>query len=332
VKRFFFIIYVLFTGFCEIQAQDPQFSQFYSANLYLAPSFAGSTEGGRVAIIYRNQWPGIENQFNTYNLAIDHYFPKYHSGLGAYILRDAAGSGKMVATNFYLQYSYTFKITHVLHAKPGLQVGYIHRGLDYNKLIFGDQLSFLGNKPISNEQLRTDKIGLFDYAASVLFYIEKIWMGVCVDHLPFPNESLLGAENTSPLKISVFGGARLVTRKRLLLKEQDYISFSYLYKLQGPYQQFDIGLYYDRYPMQLGIWYRGLPIIKNPFESLNQDALITKIGVFWQNLSFGYSYDFTFSKLRSYAGGAHEISLVFLFNQYQERDKKKFKALPCPRL
>jgi type IX secretion system PorP/SprF family membrane protein len=327
-----YILFLLLLLPDKIFGQDPQFSQFYSANLYLAPSFAGSTEGGRAAIIYRNQWPGIENQFNTYNASLDYYFPKYHSGLGTYILRDVAGSGKMVATTFQFQYSYTFRITKSIHARPGLQIGYVHRGLDYNKLVFGDQLSFDGNKPVSNEVLRTDKINLFDYAASIMFYVEKIWIGASIDHLPFPNESLLGAENTSPIKVSAFGGARLITRKRLLLKEQDYVSFSYLYKQQGLFRQFDLGLYYTRYPMQLGIWYRGLPIFKNPYANVNQDALITKIGVFYENLSFGYSYDFTFSKLRSYSGGAHEISLVILFNQYQQPDKKRFKALPCPRL
>jgi type IX secretion system PorP/SprF family membrane protein len=312
--------------------QDPQFSQFYSANLYLAPSFAGSTEGGRAAIIYRNQWPGIQNQFNTYNVSADYYFPKYHSGLGAFILRDVAGSGKYVTMEYQLQYSYLFRITHSIQCKPGLQVGYVNVGLDNNKLLFGDQLSFDGNKPVSNEVLRTDNVGLFDYAASALFFLEDYWLGVSVDHLPFPNTSMLGTESSTPLKISAFGGARLVTKKRLVLKEQDYLSFSYLYKQQGPYKQLDLGIYYNRYPMQLGVWYRGLPIIKNPYQGVNQDALVTKIGVFYDNMTFGYSYDFTFSKLRSYSGGAHEISIVILFNQDQAPDKKKFKALPCPRL
>jgi type IX secretion system PorP/SprF family membrane protein len=325
------ILFILIAICGNLFAQDPQFSQFYSANLYLSPSFAGSTAGGRAAIVYRNQWPGIEYQFNTYNVAVDYYFPKYHSGLGFYMLRDAAGAGRLVSTIYQLQYSYLFRITNVIHCKPGIQVGYVTRSIDFNSLLFGDQLSFEGNKPVTGEKLRTDPIHLFDYAASLMVYAGTFWTGFTVDHLPFPNQSLLGAENETPLKISVFGGARIVSRQRLLLKDQDYISASFLYKKQGPFQQFDVGVYYDRYPIELGIWYRGLPILKNPYAAVNQDALVTKIGVFYENIIFGYSYDFTLSPFRSYSGGAHEVSIIVLFRQYQ-KDKKRFGAIPCPKL
>lgn len=309
-------------------AQDPHFSQFYSANLYLAPSFAGSTPGGRAAILYRNQWPAIRNQFNTYNVSIDHYFPKYHSGVGLFMIRDEVGAGKLVSNSFQLQYSYTFRITRAIHAKPGIQMGYITRGLDLNKLVFGDQLEFEQTLPSSIETGRINRTHFFDYAASMLLYIENAWIGASLDHLPFPNESMLGGENSTPLKLSAFGGIRFVIKKRLLLREQNFITFSYLYKEQSPFKQLDIGGYYTRYPIEVGIWYRGLPITKNPY-SVNHDALVSKVGLLFDNFNVGYSYDFTFSKLRSVSGGAHEISIVYLFNQFQ-RDKKRFKALPCP--
>ncbi|MFM8742085.1 MAG: type IX secretion system membrane protein PorP/SprF, partial [Cytophagales bacterium] len=37
----------------SVDAQDPQFSQFYAAPLYLNPAFAGSTNQNRVGINYR---------------------------------------------------------------------------------------------------------------------------------------------------------------------------------------------------------------------------------------------------------------------------------------
>ena len=46
-------------------AQDPQFSQFYAAPLYLNPAFAGSSELARVGINYRNQWPAMPGNFVT---------------------------------------------------------------------------------------------------------------------------------------------------------------------------------------------------------------------------------------------------------------------------
>ena len=47
-----------------LQAQDPQFSQYYAAPLYLNPAFTGSEMLPRIGANYRNQWPGIELDFS----------------------------------------------------------------------------------------------------------------------------------------------------------------------------------------------------------------------------------------------------------------------------
>jgi hypothetical protein len=47
----------------SVTAQDPQYSQFYAAPLYLNPAFAGATGQNRIGINYRNQWPAIDANF-----------------------------------------------------------------------------------------------------------------------------------------------------------------------------------------------------------------------------------------------------------------------------
>ncbi|NJK87805.1 MAG: type IX secretion system membrane protein PorP/SprF [Bacteroidales bacterium] len=59
MKKALFGILIILSGF-RVIAQDPQFSQFYSTYLYLAPSFAGLTENNRFSLNYRNQWPEIK--------------------------------------------------------------------------------------------------------------------------------------------------------------------------------------------------------------------------------------------------------------------------------
>ena len=49
----------------EVKAQDPQFSQFYAAPLYINPAFTGASEYTRIGANYRNQWPGISGSFVT---------------------------------------------------------------------------------------------------------------------------------------------------------------------------------------------------------------------------------------------------------------------------
>ncbi len=65
-----------------VTAQDPQFSQFYAAPLYLNPAFAGSTGQARVGANYRNQWPAIDANFNTFSAFADFYIEDKNSGCG----------------------------------------------------------------------------------------------------------------------------------------------------------------------------------------------------------------------------------------------------------
>ena len=74
-----------------VTAQDPQFSQFYAAPLYLNPAFAGSTGQARVGMNYRNQWPAIDANFNTISAYADFYLEDINSGVGALITRDREG-------------------------------------------------------------------------------------------------------------------------------------------------------------------------------------------------------------------------------------------------
>src|SRR5690554_7969849 len=75
----------------SLKAQDISFSQVYSSPLYLSPSFAGFTSGGRLIANYRDQWPGISNTFRTYAVSYDQYLRDYNSGLGLLIMRDDQG-------------------------------------------------------------------------------------------------------------------------------------------------------------------------------------------------------------------------------------------------
>ena len=170
--------------------QDPQFSQFYSNYLYLAPSFSGLIENNRVAINYRKQWPAIAHGYNTYSVSFDKYFEKFRSGLGILILRDEAGSGRLRSTNFGIQYSFDFKVGTFWHIRPGMHFLYTERAINFDDLLWADQISVSENAPATAEVLPMNRVGDLDFSASTLAYSEKFWFGFCVDHLLRPNHSL----------------------------------------------------------------------------------------------------------------------------------------------
>ena len=104
--RFVLLLAALFSVFTGLQAQDPQYSQFYAAPLYLNPAFAGSALGTRATLNYRNQWPSLEASFVTYSDSVDHYFPNMKSGVGLIITNDEQGFGKFRNTDIGAQYAY----------------------------------------------------------------------------------------------------------------------------------------------------------------------------------------------------------------------------------
>jgi hypothetical protein len=103
--------------------------------------------------------------------------------------------------------------------------------------------------------------------------------------------------------------------------------------MQGKsFSQLDLGVNYHIDPVSVGLWYRGKPFEKTVVNSIAQDALILTLGLYFKQLSVGYSYDFTISEMETASGGAHEISLVWEFSSKPSNrsSKKKYKLIPCP--
>jgi type IX secretion system PorP/SprF family membrane protein len=325
-------VILVFLGFMlRIHAQDPQFSQFYSNYLYLAPSFAGLTDKNRLAFNYRNQWPEIAHGFQTYSVSFDKYLEKYRSGLGVLLFQDMAGTGNLRTTNIGLQYSYDFNLTQTWHMRPGLHFNYTQRGIDFERLLWNDQISANGNSSTTAELPPMDKSGDVDLSFSFLTYSDRYWLGGCADHLLRPNQSLYYYEEETgnpgkvPIKYSVFGGVKFIHNEALLRPVPTSIQLAFLYRQQAQFRQLDLGIYWYRNPFVVGFWYRGIPLYKEVF---NRDAFTVLVGIKTRSVNIGYSYDFTISRLVTSTGGAHEISLSYSFKT--KPLKHKPGAVPCP--
>ncbi|MCD4834938.1 MAG: type IX secretion system membrane protein PorP/SprF [Bacteroidales bacterium] len=326
MKRIYilFIIIVLInlkTGF----SQDSQFSQFYASPLYLAPSFAGSTDGDRFSLNYRNQWPAITKSFQTYSLGYDHYFPHLKSGVGLLLFREQAGTSSLSTTNVGLAYSYKFRFRSGWRISPGLSFFYTQRNVNFGELTFEDELRSDQTTGTGELQILEKKADI-DASFSVLAFNKNYWFGFTWDRILMPNRSLTGDIIEDPFKFSVYGGTKFKIFDRYNWASGQSISPSFLFKMQDTYTQLDLGLYWYQMPLVIGIWYRGIPVFK---ELTSNDALAFLLGFKIDQFSIGYSYDLTISKLVGFTGGTHEISINYLFNQgITQREKRKI--IPCP--
>lgn len=317
----------------NVFAQDSQFTQFFAAPTYLAPSFVGATAGTRAVLNARDQWPQIPGAFMTYGLSLDQNLYNLNSGVGLFIMRDQAGSADLANTKVGLQYSYDAQINKFWHVRPGMQLYFSQRSIDFSKLLFGDQMHLSGNASSSVEIPTIDRENNMDFGVSTIVYSELYWGGFLIDHISKPNESLLGNLSVVPVKFMLFGGYKHGLNGKIGLYNEESLNFAFNYKAQGKFDQLDLGAYWMKKPLVVGFWYRGIPIFKHYKKGYqNNDAIAILIGYQLEKIKMGFSYDFTISRLITSTSGAFEVSLIYEFNQDQKAKKKKKKVIiPCPK-
>jgi type IX secretion system PorP/SprF family membrane protein len=338
-KRFVFLSVMVVACGTTVSGQDPQFSQYYQAPLYLNPGFAGLTPQQRGVFNHRIQWPSLPQAFATYSASYDIFVDELRSGFGILATSDKMGSAGWRTNTAGLLYSYKVKLSKKVVFSPGLYFGYGTNGLDRSKVRLGDGLEYeTADKVYSSlDDDVNSKLGqqsYFDFGAGFLIYTRQYWIGAAFSHMNEPNLSVLNSVSKLPMKTTIHAGAKInLQRNARNGGRADYLTPSFIYRMQGSsFSQLDVGVNYHIDPVSVGVWYRGKPFEKSVINSVAQDALILSLGLYFKNLSIGYSYDFTISEMQTSSGGAHEVSIVLEFQSKPSRrsEKKKYKLIPCP--
>ena len=320
-----FLILTLLASFCEIHAQDAEYSQFYSNPIYLNPGFTGTSDQGRVAVNYRNQWPQQGSTFVNYSLSFDSYIQKLGGGIGAQIHNNRELNGIVENTTISLFYSHHIKINSRFFFDLGLQSGITYKKLDYKKLIFPDMINQLtGETYFGNEEV-PENTGLVypDFGLGFIGQYDSFYGGISINHLNQPDESVFVGDNRGqlPLKITAHLGAKSYRWHRGLLSRRFTLSPNVIYQHQGEFSQLNTGLYMLEKWISFGVWYRQT-------SGIQPESIIFMLGIMRPTFKLGYSYDRSLSALTNYTNGAHEISLIF----YTGEKHGKRDALLIPSL
>ncbi|MEO6304443.1 MAG: PorP/SprF family type IX secretion system membrane protein, partial [Bacteroidia bacterium] len=196
-KKYLTILLFVISG-SSLLAQDPQFTQFYAAPLYLNPAFTGLTYEHRFSANYRNQWPGIKTAYSTYMATYDYNISNLNSGIGAFVLQDRAGTSNLVTTQTGVNFAYRVKLGKYTEARGGVSLVMNQKKIDYTRLIFNDQ--FVTGSSVSQDAVSADKISYFDMGIGGLFNSTNYWFGFAARHINQPNASMVG--DIQPLPVS----------------------------------------------------------------------------------------------------------------------------------
>ena len=335
ILNIFFII-SFYNGF----GQDIHFSQYFSTPLNMNPANAGFFEGTqRFCLNNKNQWSSISVPFQTISASYDmklNNTKKFHPnlfGIGVIINSDKAGDSEFGTTEEGLALSFIKALDN--KGRQFLSFGFMpaiaQRSINLKKLTFDDQfddatLTYNPDKS-SDETFSSTNFSYFDCAAGVNWGYYDIQgnlynAGFSISHLNQPRQSFFGDNNVRlDIKNVLYFNCKIV---HSLNKFESYPCVTFV--SQGQYKEFMIGTKSryifkyssdEFYALDLGLYTRV------------GDAAIVLLGLDYNKLSLGISYDINYSKLYTaslYRGGL-ELSLQYILNNAKLR---KPARIPCP--
>ena len=297
-------------------AQDPIFSQFYAAPLQLNPAFAGTAQAPFIAANYRMQYPSFVSgaAYSTFAISYDQSLNQSNSAIGISVMTDDAGQGIFKKTYASAIYSYKVNIREDIQAKIGVEAGLIQSSLNWDKLVFYDQLDPItgglnpDGTPRPTAELRPTELNksLFDLSTGFLINAKNFYAGVSAKHLATPNEGFVNANQNLrvglPIRWSLHGGYEITLREGNRRRAKSFVTPSLLVVKQSDFLQVVGGAYAGFGSLFTGLWYRQTPS--------NSESVIFTVGFRQEYFKIGYSYDFPVGVFGGKTGGSHELSLT----------------------
>jgi type IX secretion system PorP/SprF family membrane protein len=293
-------------------AQDPIFSQFYAAPLQLNPAFAGTAQAPFISANYRMQYPSFVSgaAYSTFAIGYDQSLNNTNSSIGLSIMTDDAGQGIFKKTYASAIYSYKVMIREDIQAKIGVEAGLIQSSLNWDKLIFYDQIDPITGTEVPRPSAETRPTelnkSLFDLSTGFLVNAKNFYVGLSAKHLATPNEGFVNVNQNLrvglPVRWSLHGGYEITLREGNRRRPKMFVTPSLLVVKQSDFLQVVGGAYAGFGPLFTGLWYRHVPS--------NAESVIFTVGFKQEAFKIGYSYDFPVGGLGAISGGSHELSFT----------------------
>lgn len=299
MKTKLIILFVLSLMVANLIAQQtPMYTQYMLNDFAYNPAIAGTKEYYQAKSNNRYQWIGITDAPRTYVLSVFGPHRKYDMGYGGLLINDITGPTSKLG--IYGSYAYNVKIKDGLRFSSGLSLGLLQYKIDGNKITLHDE----GDVSMAHEMYVAY---IPDATMGIYFYSNKYSAGIAVNQLFGTKVDFKNLEEQE------------------LNRLKQHITFhgSYLYEINNDFsiEPFLLIKFVSPAPIQFDI--NARVIYRNMFWGgigfRTKDAASILIGYNYQDqLIFGYSYDLTFSDLRKYSSGTHELMIGAKFNKIKE--------------
>lgn len=335
----------------EIEAQDANFSQFYSAPVQMNPALTGVFAGEfRLVTNYRTQYYSVlgDQSYKTIAASIDarrkvgrdDYF-----SFGLAVLKDQVGQSDFSKLRAVLSGSYLKHLGGGRYRSSdqflvgGFQLGVGQWSFDPENLWFNEQFLIDGQNSRIDQTLSNGETNLnnfetdmfVDFNAGLLYYNvfdenNSFHIGGAMHHINEPNVAFFqDVDNLHSRWSAQAGGELSVTREVSLLPAVAVMSQGSSFQTIG-----GMSLRYNNHDwrevaIRAGLWGR---LSNQGEDKMGMDAIVVSAILEVERFQFGLSYDITVSDLSSAnnSRGAFELSVI-----YVHPEKQRFRV-SCPRL
>jgi len=297
-KNVSLIIIALYIGIEAVSQQLPLYSQYMFNSFLLNPGIAGSVDYFPIRITARQQWAGIKGAPSTQALSAHYLLNNQKFGVGGFLFNDKFGP--LGQTGLQASFAYHIPLAEI-NSKLGL-------GLAFKAFQFKFDESDLVTIEPNDVAVTGGKITKFvpDADFGAYLYGEKYYVGLSATQI-IQFKIDLGENNLD--KNQIIRHYYLNGGYRYAINEEFEIEPSVLIKgtMRTPWQ-IDLNakaIYKSTY--WGGLSYR------------TSKDLVFMVGLKYKKLYFGYAFDYTFSNIKNYSNGSHEILIGF--NAFEGKNK-----------
>lgn len=290
MRLYLFIFFLM--GICvSVSAQqDPMFTQYMHNPVSINPAYAGTRGTLNIVALHRQQWVGVDGAPKTFALSVNSPFNN-NVGLGLTLLNDQLGPTKQ--TGLFGDYSYRLKVSTKTKLAFGLKGGLSIIEKDLSNLTHYNEDEYISLN--GYQKLYLPNFGVGSYLYSDRFYIGFSIPKMLQNSL---SENTNTVENKEERHYFLTGGVVFDITENIKFKPSTTVRI-----VKGSPVSTEISaaaLLNDK--VWLGCMYRV------------DDAVgaMVKFEVSRQ-LSLGYSFDYTLSKLGAYTQGTHEVYISYDF-------------------
>jgi type IX secretion system PorP/SprF family membrane protein len=299
MKKIFLLNALIILVFATSNAQqDPHYTQYmYNMNV-VNPAYAGSKEQLSGALLYRQQWAGLEGAPKTASLALHSPVGK-NVGLGFSAISDKIGP--IEESNIYADFSYKLNLGDDRKLYFGLKAGATFHQVG----LFSD----IGNGFVQNPNdiafSQNSSNSYFNLGAGLFYHTDKYYLGFSMPnffkstHLELSKDGSVYNFGNETQHYFLTGGYVFKLNETTKFKPSCMLKSAVNVPVSADFS--GNFLLYDKF--EIGATYR----LEDSFGGMVNYAITP-------NLRIGYAYDSIISELKSVAPSSHEFMLLFDLN------------------